>query len=56
MATIIQATQHGNNDRNQRWTRLERADLFAQYSELGLDHRVGHPTPFEPIPMLVAED
>src|SRR5215467_3174284 len=34
MATIIQATQHGKNDRNQRWTRLERADLFAQYSEL----------------------
>ena len=34
MATIIQATQHGNHDRNQRWTRLERADLFAQYSEL----------------------
>ena len=34
MATIIQATQHGNQDRNQRWTRLERADLFAQYSEL----------------------
>ena len=23
---------------------------------LGLDHRVGHPTPFEPIPMLVAAD
>jgi hypothetical protein len=22
----------------------------------GLDHRVGHPTPFEPIPMLVAAD
>src|SRR5215467_14234262 len=36
MATIIQATQHGKNDRNQRWTRLERADLFAQYSELHL--------------------
>ena len=23
---------------------------------VGLDHRVGHPTPFAPIPMLVAED
>src|SRR5215470_4159596 len=34
MATIIQATQHGNHDRNQRWTRLERADLFARYGEL----------------------
>ena len=34
MATIIQATQHGNNDRNQRWTRFERADLLARYDEL----------------------
>ena len=34
MATIIQATQRGNHDRNQRWTRLERADLFARYGEL----------------------
>lgn len=34
MATIIQATQRGKNDRNQRWTRLERADLFARYGEL----------------------
>src|SRR5215471_17906144 len=34
MATIIQATPQGNHDRHQRWTRLERADLFARYSEL----------------------
>lgn len=34
MATIIQAKQCGNHDRTQRWTRLERADLFARYSEL----------------------
>ena len=34
MATIIQATQQGTTDRNQRWTRLERADLFARYGEL----------------------
>jgi 5-methyltetrahydropteroyltriglutamate--homocysteine methyltransferase len=26
------------------------------WSGAGLDHRAGHPTPFEPIPMLVAED
>ena len=34
MATIIQATQHGNHDRNQRWTHFERADLLARYDEL----------------------
>ena len=34
MATIIQAKQRGNNNRTQRWTRLERADLFARYGEL----------------------
>lgn len=34
MATIIQAKQRGKNDRNQRWSRLERADLFARYGEL----------------------
>jgi hypothetical protein len=34
MATIIQAKQRGNNDRHQRWTRLERADLSARYGEL----------------------
>jgi len=34
VATIIQAKQRGNHDRNQRWTRLERADLFARYGEL----------------------
>src|SRR5215468_8337142 len=36
MVTITHATQHGHKDRNQRWTRLERADLFARYSELHL--------------------
>src|SRR5215467_13806785 len=42
MATIIQATQRGNHDRSQRWTRLERADLFARYGDLhtqGLSQR-----------------
>ena len=34
MATRIQATQHGNNDRNQRWTRLERAELFVRSGAL----------------------
>ena len=34
MATIIQDKHRGNNDRNQRWARLERADLFVRYGEL----------------------
>src|SRR5256885_5892201 len=34
VATIIQATQRGHHDRNQRWTRLKRVDLFARYGEL----------------------
>ena len=34
MATIIQDKQRGNEDRHQRWARLERAALFAQYGEL----------------------
>ena len=34
MATIIQDKQRGNEDRNQRWARLERADLFARYGDL----------------------
>ena len=34
MATIIQDKHCGNHDRNQRWTRLERADLFVRYGEL----------------------
>src|SRR5215813_9120978 len=34
MATIIQAKHRGNNDRHQRWARLERADLLARYGEL----------------------
>ncbi len=42
MATIIQEKQRGNLDRNQRWARFERADLFEQYSNLstqGLSQR-----------------
>jgi hypothetical protein len=31
VATIIQAKHRGNHDRNQRWERFERADLFARY-------------------------
>src|SRR5882672_3133611 len=34
MATIIQDKQHGNTDRHQRWARIERADLCAQYGDL----------------------
>jgi helix-turn-helix, Psq domain len=34
MATIIQEQHRGNHDRNQRWARFERADLFARYGEL----------------------
>ena len=34
MATISQDKHRGNHDHNQRWTRLERADRFARYSEL----------------------
>ena len=42
MATIIQDKQCGNHERNQRWARLERADLWAQYDDLhiqGLSQR-----------------
>src|SRR5262244_68451 len=42
VATIIQEKQQGNLDRNQRWARFERADLFEQYSNLrtqGLSQR-----------------
>jgi hypothetical protein len=34
MATIIQDKQRSNEDRHQRWARIERADLFAQYGDL----------------------
>ena len=34
MATVIQDKQRGNADRHQRWARIERADLFAQYGGL----------------------
>jgi hypothetical protein len=34
MATLIQDKQRGNEDRHQRWARIERADLFAQYGGL----------------------
>ena len=33
MATLIQDKHYGNVARYQRWTRLERADLFAWYGE-----------------------
>jgi hypothetical protein len=29
---------------------------YLQEQILGLDHRVGHPTPFEPSPLPAAED
>jgi hypothetical protein len=34
VGTVIQHAQRGNDDRHQRWERLERADLFAQYGAL----------------------
>ena len=34
MGTVIQDLQRGNEDRYQRWDRLERADLFARYGDL----------------------
>ena len=34
MATIRQEQHRGNHDRNQRWARFERADLFDRYDEL----------------------
>src|SRR5262249_54272149 len=34
---------------------FEGEDTF-DLDAVGLDHRVGHPTPFEPIPLLVAAD
>ena len=34
MGTVIQETHQGNENRHQRWARLERADLFAQYGAL----------------------
>ena len=42
MATIIQEQYCGKHDRNQRWARLERADLFERYGDLhaqGLSQR-----------------
>jgi transposase len=42
VGTIIHGKQQGNTDRHQRWERLERADLCAQYSALqvqGLSQR-----------------
>ena len=42
MGTVIQYTQRGNDERNQRWNRVERAELFAQYGDLhaqGLSQR-----------------
>jgi predicted DNA-binding protein (UPF0251 family) len=32
--TIMQYTPRGNEDRHQRWVRIERADLFARYGDL----------------------
>ena len=42
MGTVVQYQQRGNDERNQRWERLERAELFARYSDLqtqGLSQR-----------------
>src|SRR2546430_13490304 len=34
VGTVIQDKQRGNEDRNQRWDRVERVELFAQYGDL----------------------
>jgi len=34
VGTVIQYTQRGNDERNQRWDRVERAELCAQYGDL----------------------
>ena len=42
MGTVIQYAQRGNDDRHQRWDRIERAGLFARYGDLqaqGLSQR-----------------
>ena len=31
MRTVVQETQRSNEDRNQRWDRMERAELLEQY-------------------------
>ena len=31
MRTVVQETQRSNEDRNQRWDRMERAELFEPY-------------------------
>jgi len=42
VGTVIQYTQRGNEDRTQRWDRIERAELFERYGDLkaqGLSQR-----------------
>ena len=42
MGTVIQSTQRGNDDRHQRWERIERAELLERYGALqarGLSQR-----------------
>ena len=42
MGTVIPYTQRGNDERNQRWERIERAGLFERYGDLkvqGLSQR-----------------
>ena len=34
VGTVIQDTQQRNDDRQPRWDRFERADLFEHYREL----------------------
>lgn len=34
MGTVIQEKQQGNDNRHQRWDRLERAECFEQYRDL----------------------
>jgi Family of unknown function (DUF6399) len=42
VGTVIQSTQRGNEERNQRWKRIERAELCVRYGDLhaqGLSQR-----------------
>ena len=46
MGTVIQDTQQRNDDRQPRWDRFERADLFEHYRELraqGMSQRQAAP-------------
>jgi hypothetical protein len=41
MGTVIDDKQRSNVERHQRWDRIQRADLLAQYHSLGLPPKAG---------------